>query len=312
MEVDPHERLIHPLYIRDKGEMIKVGWFALTGVSEQVIENGQARLIRTRAEFKALGSGPLENTDPARSGIFVPYKIGDELRGVITLQNTKQDDAFDNDDLRLLTTLANSMSIALANAQLFAETQQRNAELAVINTVQDGLVAELDLNGIYQLIGDTIERIFDTQVTAILGLDLDERLIKPIYVREKGQTIEVGTFPLSGVTEHVVDTGQARLLRTQAEFLELGSDAVEDTGASFSSVFVPFKIGDALRGVITLQNIEHENAFDEDDLRLLQTLANSMSIALANAQLFGETQQRNAELAVITSVQQALASELEI
>ena len=51
-----------------------------------------------------------------------------------------------NADIRLLETLANSMSVALENARHFDETQrllketeQRNAELAVINSVQEGL-----------------------------------------------------------------------------------------------------------------------------------------------------------------------------
>ena len=59
-----------------------------------------------------------------------------------------------------------------------------------------------------------------------------------------------------------------------------------------------------------------ENAFSESDVRLLETLANSMSVALENARLFDETtrllketEQRTAELAVINSVQEGLARE---
>ena len=67
------------------------------------------------------------------------------------------------------------------------------------------------------------------------------------------------------------------------------------------------------------QTCEREHAFSESDVRLLQTLANSMSVALENARLFDETQrlfkeseQRAAELAIINSVQQALAAELDM
>ena len=59
-------------------------------------------------------------------------------------------------DVRLLQTLANSMSVALENARLFDETQrllkdteERDAELAVINSVQAGLAAELNIQGIF-------------------------------------------------------------------------------------------------------------------------------------------------------------------
>ena len=41
------------------------------------------------------------------------------------------------------------------------------------------------------------------------------------------------------------------------------------------------------RGVISLQNLDRENAFTEGDVRLLQTLANSMSVALENARMHG-------------------------
>ena len=60
---------------------------------------------------------------------------------------------FNESDLRLLTTLANSMSVALENARLFDETQhllketeERNAELAIINSVQQGLAKQLDFS----------------------------------------------------------------------------------------------------------------------------------------------------------------------
>ena len=56
-----------------------------------------------------------------------------------------------------------------------------------------------------------------------------------------------------------------------------------------SAIFVPMIVGDAVRGSVSLQNVDKENAFSESDLRLLTTLTNSMSVALENASLFDET-----------------------
>ena len=76
--------------------------------------------------------------------------------------------------MRLLSTLANSMSIALESARLFDEmtrllekTQQRNAELAIINSVQAGLASQLNMQAIYELVGDKIREIFDAQSVII-------------------------------------------------------------------------------------------------------------------------------------------------
>ena len=54
-------------------------------------------------------------------------------------------------------------------------------------------------------------------------------------------------------------------------------------------LFVPMIVGDVVRGSVSLQNVDKENAFSESDIRLLTTLTNSMSVALENARLFDET-----------------------
>ena len=71
-----------------------------------------------------------------------------------------------------------------------------------------------------------------------------------------------------------------------------------------SAVFVPLIVGSKVRGQIELTDMEREHAFSDSDVRLLETIANSMSVALENARLFDETQrllketeQRTAELA---------------
>ena len=76
--------------------------------------------------------------------------------------------------MRLLTTLASSLSVALENARLFDETQrlltetnERAAELAIINSVQQGLAAKLDMQSMYDLVGDKMPEIFDAQVVDI-------------------------------------------------------------------------------------------------------------------------------------------------
>src|SRR6187200_678663 len=100
--------------------------------------------------------------------------VGDTVKGSVSLQNVDKEHAFTDSDLRLLTTITNSMSVALENARLFdetnrllKETEQRTAELAVINSVQEGLAKELDMQGIYDLIGDRLRKVFNAQSVMI-------------------------------------------------------------------------------------------------------------------------------------------------
>ena len=76
-------------------------------------------------------------------------------------------------------------------------------------------------------------------------------------------------------------------------------------------LFVPLVAGGKAAGVISLQNIDREHAFGEDDQRLLTTLAGSLAGALENARLVQETRQRVGELATVNSVGHALSSQLD-
>jgi FOG: GAF domain len=56
-----------------------------------------------------------------------------------------------------------------------------------------------------------------------------------------------------------------------------------------SAVFVPLISRNEVKGMISLQNLDREHAFSENDVSLLKTLANSMSVALESARRFDET-----------------------
>ena len=82
--------------------------------------------------------------------------------------------AFTDRMCALLETLANRMSVALENARLFDETQrllkiteERAAELAIINSVQEGLASKLEMQAIYDLVGDKLRRNPSTPESSI-------------------------------------------------------------------------------------------------------------------------------------------------
>src|SRR5205823_6191576 len=199
---------------------------------------------------------------------------------------------------------------------------QRNAELAIINSVQAALAAELNIQGIYDAVGDKIREIFKNRDMGIRVYDPKTDLIHYAYTYENGKRLSLESEPLgnAGFAAHVLRTRETLVINenmTQA-MTKYGSYALPGTQVEKSSVLMPMVAGEQARGIISLSDMEREHAFGDSDVRLLQTLANSMSVALENARLFDETQrllketeQRNAELAIINSIQQGLAAELD-
>ena len=96
-----------------------------------------------------------------------------------------------------LATLTTSLTVALENARLFEETQrlltetnERAAELAIINSVQQGLAEKLDMQSMYDLVGDKIQEIFDAQVVDIGIYDLDAMTADYPYSIERGVRLD--------------------------------------------------------------------------------------------------------------------------
>ena len=226
--------------------------------------------------------------------------------------------------MRLLTTIAASLGTALENARLFDETQrllketeQRNAELAIINSIQQGLAAELDFQAIVDLVGDKLREVFATPDLGINWYDEKANLLHYLYAYEHGKRLSIAPRPPApgGLFETMARTRQPQVLNT-ADMQ--GVSAIPGTDQSKSMIAVPIISSDRVLGMIGIENYERENAYGDSELRLLGTIAASLGTALQNARLFDETQrlfkaeqQRAAELAVINSIQQGMAEKLD-
>src|SRR4029079_14792593 len=175
-----------------------------------VLETRQPLLITENLDSEAERYGAVISAgESPKSFLFVPLVIGGKAVGAISLQNVDREHAFSESDRQLLETLAGSLSVALENARLVHETRQRNAELALINGVQDAIAGELDPQAIYDAVGDRIQEIFDAQVVSIRTLDEATGLMHFPYVIERGQRLQGEPMALgnAGFSNHVLTTG---------------------------------------------------------------------------------------------------------
>jgi GAF domain-containing protein/DNA-binding response OmpR family regulator len=293
--------------------------FALgPGLTSEVIRTRKPLLLRTAAEAEGLGA--IRFGSVTETWLGVPILAGDRVLGVITLEASTPD-AYDDADARLLSTLASSMGVALENARLFdetkrllTETDERAAELAIINGVQQGLAAELDLQAMYELVGDKIQEIFDAQVVDIGIFDFEAGVTRFPYAIERGVRYPDEPVPITERVRTQIAAGQPVLINdVPAWEAEQGEHMVIVQGEpALSMLTAPLTAGGAVRGRISLQNLDRTNAFSEADVRLLSTIAASLSVALENARLIHETRQRVVELDTVNQLGQAIASQLDL
>ena len=255
--------------------------------------------------------------------------VGETVFGYVTLQNLDKENAYSESDVSLLETLVNSMTVALENARLFSETtrllsetEQRNAELAVINSVQEGLVREMDMESIYSLVGNIICDVLNTQTLIIRTFDHDKEIETWEFAIENGERMFVDARPFIWANKYLIKTKESILINDNyIETAKKYGDTEKGISKGLppkSAIFVPMLLGGKVIGSVSLQNVLEENAFTESDVRLLNTLTNSMSVALENARLFNETtrllaetEQRATEMQTVNNISKALVSQLE-
>jgi PAS domain S-box-containing protein len=312
---DEATALLHFPYTIERGVRFPDEPIELIGFRKHVMETRESLLVEEdwTGLAESYGNPQVLAGEEPKSALFVPLVVGGRATGVISLQNVDRTRAFDEGDQRLLTTLAGSLSVALENARLVHETRQRNAELALINSVQEAIAGELDPQAIYDAVGDRIQGVFEAQVVSIATVDKASGLVHYPYLIERGERLQAEPAALGGFAKHVLESREPLLLteNLEAERKRYGSRTLVGEPPK-SVLFVPLVTGGQATGVISLQNIDREHAFDTDDQQLLTTVAGSLSVALENARLVQETQQRVSELATVNSVGQALSSQLDL
>src|SRR4030042_877714 len=95
------------------------------------------------------------------------------------------------------------------------ELAEREAELALINSVQQALASKLDVQAIYDLVGDKIRDIFDSQIVMISTYDQQTDTIEHRYAIERGEHIFApGRYPIRGFRPQIVASRLPVLINT--------------------------------------------------------------------------------------------------
>jgi len=297
-----------------------------------------AQAKRTRAvtlDYAPETAGELDQC----SRIVAPLVAQRQLLGYLYADLDGAFGRFREADRDLLGMLASQGAVAVANAQWSqgleqkveertralqasnAELEQRAGELAIINSIQQGIAAELDFQAIVDLVGDKLRETFNTGDLSITWYDPRANLVQYLYIYEHGNRLQFDPRPprSGGTYEQLLKTRLPTILNSRAAMLAAGVYTIPGTDTACAMIDVPIIGSDRVLGSLSVENHEREHAFGESEARLLSTVAASMGVALENARLFDETQrlfkaeqERAAELQIINSIQQGLASKLDL
>jgi GAF domain-containing protein len=277
----------------NRGHRLEVGGRSMVGY---VTAQRKPRVALDVGEEAVRFNNPLlPNT---RSEIALPLAVGERVLGALDVQSV-QEAAFDDTSAAVLQSMADQVAIALNNAAQYSESQTNVTALNNLLEMSRDIAGSRTLDDLRVRALKHIQNItgIDNYYVALVDESYSEiRFI--LNVRPGVQLDEVIRRPYgSGRTEYVIQTRRT-LRMTAAEaplrLAQLGLKTWEETLGAFLGV--PIIVGDRVLGMIGLQNLEADSAFNDLQERLTMALANQMGATLENLRLVDETQRALADL----------------
>lgn len=189
---------------------------------------------------------------------------------------------------------------------------QRAAQLSLLNVVGSKIAAVLDLDSLLDKAIQLVQESFGYHHAAIFTMNREH---SELVMRTK-----TGSFADLYPTDHRLKLGQGMVgwVGLHGEILLANDVDVEphyvnlypDILPTASELSVPIRVAEKIIGVLDVQSPQR-NAFDENDVMAIETLADQIAIAIENARLYEELQQELSERIRIEAIRARAEKRLE-
>lgn len=287
------------------------------GLASQAIHRSEPLLRETCTGYQAL----IERVSPinqallqqlseqlprALTDVCLPLRVGNETSGVLELMNLgpSPDNAvwrpLRDDDLPVLQIFGNLAAAAIKNAQLYAQAEGHRRRLNAFDAVVTAISTATDLQDLVRSVLDVVLGLVPSSGGALLLLDpVHDRLMLsahqglPAEFSETMHARAVNGAPC----EEVVRYGQPML----RPLIEERGEAVLLGAGMASCAYLPLLAGGTVVGVLALYG--DAGLQKQVDTVTLMPLCNQIGFAIANVQLYEDTQIERRKLnTVINSI----------
>ena len=219
----------------------------------------------------------------------VPILANRELVGVLVVESNRPD-AFDDDDLKILTAAANQAGIAIGRARLLRAERARADEQEALRATMADLAGRLDLGTVLKAVLERAVRLLDVSHGELAIYDAEAEELEIVANHNIGRKDTTGTRMKlgEGAMGHAARTHEPLLI---PDYREWSGRSAQYAAVDFHAVMVaPLVIGGHLVGAIAFMDKDPARQFGTEDLRLLNLFAPQAAIAIENARLFTAAQ----------------------
>ncbi len=297
LHISPREKGVEKRRLEIKlGEGI-AGWVAQHG--QPVISNQAREDARFCPELEERIGFPISSL------ICVPLLRRDKVRGVVTALNKAPGKKFDEEDLKVFSSLADQIAIALDNSDLFAKLKKKRLETETLLEVEKSLSSTLNLNQLLEIILNSLHKVVKYDAAAIFLVHKDKQEIEHIKTRgfdpalEPDLRLKIG----EGLAGWAAKTQQSLIVPD----VKQDSRYIEARVETKSEMVVPILSENQMIGVFNLES-DVPNAYSREDLELLEAFASLAAISLERARQHEEILEKRKleeELSIAKRIQQS-------
>ena len=295
----------------ENGQIISINSFPLgEGLTSILIRTRQPLLMVKDTERRAAELGAKVVGKPAKSWMGTPMLVQGNPIGALIIQDLENENAFSEDDLKFFITVANQVAGVINSVHLLDETNQKAAQVEIAAEIARDISGSLNLDELlFKAVGLIRER-FNFYHAAIFLLDLpgEFALIREAtgeagaQMKRQGHKIGVGSKSIVGF---VSGRGEPLIVDdTNKDATYYANPLLPDTRAEAA---LPLRVGEKILGVLDVQSTV-PYVFSEDNLRGLQILADQLAVAVANTELFAETQEHLSQHRLLHHITSTAAS----
>ncbi|WP_421659011.1 PAS domain S-box protein [Leptothermofonsia sp. ETS-13] len=232
-----------------------------------------------------------------KAKLVVPIVQGNQVWGVLTVHQCASVRQWQLFEVEFLEKLATQVAIAIQQAQLFSQVKQQARREELLNQISRALNSSLDPSHILEEIVKRTGECFAVDRVLIYTISNQVQVCHEWRVKEEIPTLLHLSVPLSEFPDlQNLDSDFYRLGRFHApDYRQYASTETRHMmveGMKVRSILsVPIFIREQLFGMVTLHCIEKRRTFTDDEIQLLQQIADQAAIALYNAQSYEQLEQ---------------------
>lgn len=280
---------------------------------QQVLANQELQSLRideawTDEELQLLKEADLQSL------LLVPLARRNNLFGLLAMGEMSQPRSYSQSELRLAQNLAGQAAVAIEHAHLFSQAQRRIEELSTFHDIVLQLNSPLKLNAVLDAITESALKLIAANNLHIYIYDSEtkEFSLSSALWRD-GRRSPAVTKPRStgkGLTATVVRQGQPIVINDASSHPFYQSPESKSWGICAIAGF-PLKYGDEVIGAFTATYLE-PHVFSEEELLLLNLLAEHSAVAVRNAGLFSESQRRLRDMSALVEMAKQVTGNLHL